>query len=160
MSTFLTAEEVAERLRVTADTVRHYLRRKELIGVNRGGRTGWRIALEDYNRFVERRAADTDTPPPGCRVITISNQKGGVGKTTTTANVGYALAERGRRVLLVDVDPQANLTLGLGAAAAAEDRNIVNIFRHEDRGLSSSIVETKTPNLHLVPSHIDRKSVV
>ncbi len=56
------------------------------------------------------------------RIIALANQKGGVGKTTSTINLGAALAERGRRVLLVDVDPQASLTDALGIVAGATMR--------------------------------------
>lgn len=156
MKTVLTVEEVAERLRVHPETVRIYLRKGDLEGVNRGGRAGWRINDAALERFLEQSGGFQVQPKPeGCRIITVSNQKGGVGKTTTAANVGYALAERGKRVLLVDMDPQANLTLGLGVAEAAEARNIVSVLRHEDRGLSASIIETRITNLHIVASHID-----
>lgn len=158
MSKVLTVEEVADRLRIHAETVRAYLRKGELEGINQGGRAGWRISEDNLRRYLARKAGLPEPEPmpdEKCRVIAVSNQKGGVGKTTTVANVGYALAERGRKVLLVDMDPQANLSLGLGVAEAAEQKNIVSIFRQEDRLLSSLIVPTKTANLDIVPSHID-----
>ncbi len=155
MSKLLTVEDVATKLNVHPETVRGYLRRGELQGTNRKGRMGWRIPEDNLAAFLEIPPNVIVTPPLPCRVIVISNQKGGVGKTTTVANVGHALAARGKRVLLVDVDPQANLTLGLGVAEQAEQKNIVAVLRHEDRGLASLIVETKTPNLFVVPSHID-----
>jgi chromosome partitioning protein len=153
MSQLLTVEDVATRLNVHPETVRGYLRRGEMNGSNRGGRTGWRIKEEDFQIFLA--IPPLGATPAQCRVIAVTNQKGGVGKTTTVANVGHALAARGKRVLLVDVDPQANLTLGLGVAEQAEQKNIVAVLRNEDRGLASLTVETKTPNLYIVPSHID-----
>jgi len=73
-----------------------------------------------------------------CNVISISNQKGGVGKTTTAINLGVALSEMGKRVLLVDFDPQANLTMGLGYPKPDElDKNIAKVLLAEIEGRAS-----------------------
>jgi chromosome partitioning protein len=87
------------------------------------------------------------------RIIAVANQKGGVGKTTTTINVGTSLADMGRRVLIVDCDPQANATAGLGVvppAGAASTYDVVVL----GQPLSSARVATLIPNLDLVPSNI------
>jgi chromosome partitioning protein len=86
-------------------------------------------------------------------VLAVANQKGGVGKTTTAINVGACLAARGLRVLLVDVDPQANATAGLGMSA--EDRLTVYDVLLEGATLSEVIQETGQGNLWLAPSTAD-----
>ena len=66
------------------------------------------------------------------RVIAVCNQKGGVGKTTTTINLGAALAEQGRRVLLVDFDPQGALSVGLGIQPHDIDNTVYNLLMERD----------------------------
>jgi chromosome partitioning protein len=89
------------------------------------------------------------------RVIAIMNQKGGVGKTTTTLNLGAALACKGKRVLLVDLDPQANLTLGAGKRAKDLSESVYELLTDPKADASRLVVKTNWDNLHLVPSHID-----
>ncbi len=85
------------------------------------------------------------------RVLVISNQKGGVGKTTTAISLGAALVEHGQRVLIVDLDPQANATSGLGMGKTGA---IYNVLLKESP-IIESIVHTELTNLDLVPSGPD-----
>ncbi len=86
------------------------------------------------------------------RVVAVANQKGGVAKTTTVHALGAALAERGQRVLLVDLDPQACLTYSLGAAPDQLDRSLHDVLV---RRTPIEEVLLKLGDLHLVPSTID-----
>ena len=88
-------------------------------------------------------------------VISMCNQKGGVGKTTSSINLGAALAETGRRVLLVDLDPQGALSAGLGIQSYELDTTIYNLLVDTSVSVDEVIVHTHTENLDVIPANID-----
>jgi len=92
------------------------------------------------------------------RVIAIANQKGGVGKTTTTVNLGAALAEQDYRVLVVDLDPQANATTGLGVEARNFELSMYDVIMR-DQALEDCIEPTSVKNLFVAPATIDLAGV-
>ena len=91
------------------------------------------------------------------KIISVTNQKGGVGKTTTTINLGAALAELGKRVLIIDLDPQGNASTGLGIEV--EDRNLTTYdLLLGDVSLNDVIYPTDQIGLFIVPSTVDLSS--
>ncbi len=96
------------------------------------------------------------------QVWTVANQKGGVGKTTTTVTLGGILADRGNRVLLLDLDPQSSLSCYFGYDPDSLQRSSLNLFTEErlsSRYLQSLIVSTSSPNLDLLPSSMSLATV-
>ena len=91
----------------------------------------------------------------GATVISVVNQKGGVGKTTTTINLGAALAELGRRVLLIDFDPQHSLSVGLGVSTRQLDGSIYNLMMDESTHIEDFLLKTSIPGMDMIPSHED-----
>jgi chromosome partitioning protein len=89
------------------------------------------------------------------RIIALCNQKGGVGKTTTTINLGAALAECGRRVLLVDFDPQGALSVGLGVNTHELDLTVYNLLMQRGVTVDDVLIKTNVAGLDLLPSNID-----
>ncbi|MBO0855651.1 MAG: ParA family protein, partial [Nocardia sp.] len=107
-----------------------------------------------------RPLRDIPEPPPVSRngdalIVAMCNQKGGVGKTTSTINLGAALAEYGRRVLLVDLDPQGALSAGLGVAHHDLELTVHNLLVGGRTPVDEVLLNTKVEGMDLLPSNID-----
>ncbi len=92
------------------------------------------------------------------RVLAVSNQKGGVGKTTTAINLGTALAAIGQRVLIVDMDPQGNASTGLGVPRETRRVTIYDVIV-DGRAVDDAAVATAVPGLHIIPADADMSGV-
>ncbi len=91
-------------------------------------------------------------PVPQPVIIAIAQNKGGTAKTTTTMNLGAALAAKGKRVFLIDLDPQANLSTGLGVEVAQVDKSMYHVFVERNTNLADIAFECE--GMHLAPAHI------
>ena len=88
------------------------------------------------------------------RIISFSNQKGGVGKTTTCVNMAAYLAKAGKKVLLVDLDPQGNATTGLGFSKSSLKKSVYNVLIEEEE-VKDNVLPTEIENLSILPANID-----
>ncbi|HHW70546.1 MAG TPA: AAA family ATPase, partial [Clostridiales bacterium] len=90
----------------------------------------------------------------GAKVIAVANQKGGVGKTTTNVNLGACLAETGKKILTIDIDPQGNTTSGFGISKEDIEHSIYDVIINEV-DIEDAIVGTDIANLDIVISNIE-----
>ena len=89
------------------------------------------------------------------KAIAIFNQKGGVGKTTTNINLAACLAIKGKKVLILDIDPQGNTTSGIGVSKRGLERTVYDILVDQDFDPNEAIIQTTVPNLDLIPASVD-----
>lgn len=92
------------------------------------------------------------------RILAIVNQKGGVGKTTTTINLAAALAKRGQSILMIDLDPQGNASTGLGVSKKSPDENLFDVFV-DNVPLEKIVKPTVVEGVDIAPSHMDMAGV-
>jgi chromosome partitioning protein len=141
------SSEVTTPTDITTDQTHAHLPGTENAGTGQLGPTGRPMPV-----FADPPSLNGHGP---ARVIAMCNQKGGVGKTTTTINLGAALAEVGRKVLLVDFDPQGALSVGLGVPTHQLDVTIYNLLVERGHDVRDVIQKTRTPNLDIIPANID-----
>jgi chromosome partitioning protein len=124
----------------------------ELSGPSAASRSADPAIARTKRKLADPAPLDRHGP---ARIIALCNQKGGVGKTTSTINLGAALAEFGRRVLLVDFDPQGALSVGLGVQPQQLDRTAYNLLMERNVSVEDVAMKTSVAGMDLLPSNID-----
>jgi chromosome partitioning protein len=142
---FLTTEEASKLLNVHQNTIVRWIK-TGAIPSSKIGRE-YRIPREAIENRVNR-------VKQGTRIIAISNQKGGVAKTTTTLNIASGLALNNKRVLIVDLDPQGGSGVSIGIATDSLNKTIYNVLIDDELGLADIIIKTKF-RFDIAPSNID-----
>jgi len=144
-STYLTTEDVAKLLNIHINTVKRWIKSGKLSSTKIGKE--YRIPREAIENRLNRVVS-------GSRIIAVANQKGGVAKTTTTLNLAAGLALRGKRVLVVDLDPQGGSGISLGIATDSLNKTVYNVLIDEEIGFPEIIMKTQF-KFDLAPSNID-----
>src|SRR3954454_499432 len=142
---FLSTEEVAKLLGVHINTVARWIKSGKLPSTKIGRE--YRIPLSAIENRISRVSQ-------GTRIIAVANQKGGVAKTTTTLNLAAGLAMRGKRVLVIDLDPQGGSGISLGIATDSLNKTVYNVLMQEETGFTDITIKTKF-GFDLAPSNID-----
>jgi chromosome partitioning protein len=148
MDNFLTTEQVAERLHLHQNTVIRYIREGKLSAAKVGN--AYRIKESTLATFVGDAEPLTDT----ARILAVANQKGGVAKTTTTVNLAAALSAQGKKVLLIDLDPQGGCAVCLGIDTSSLQRTVYDVLVNRAVDLSKVVMKTAF-GFDLAPSNID-----
>jgi chromosome partitioning protein len=141
----LSTEEAAKLLNVHVNTVVSWIK-KGLLPSSKFGRE-YRIPRDAIENRIKRNV-------PGTRIIAVANQKGGVAKTTTTLNLAAGLASQGKRVLVVDLDPQGGCAVSLGISTDTLRKTVYNVLMNDDVHFTDVIMKTSY-GFHLAPSNID-----
>jgi chromosome partitioning protein len=144
-SPFLSTEEVAKLLNVHTNTVARWIKSGKLPSTKIGRE--YRIPKEAIENRINRITH-------GTRIIAIANQKGGVAKTTSTLNLAAGFALRGKRVLVVDLDPQGGCGVSIGIATDALNKTVYNVLIEDEVGFTDIIIRTKF-GFDIAPSNVD-----
>jgi len=142
---FLTTDEAAGLLNVHPNTILRWIKSGKLPSSHISKQ--YRIPKEAIDNQVYKAGL-------GTRIIAIANQKGGVAKTTTTLNIAAGLGLRGKRVLVIDLDPQGGCAVSLGISADSLHRTVYTVLMQDDIRFQDIIFKT-SQNFHLAPSNID-----
>mgnify|MGYP005845224085 CR=1 FL=1 len=146
MSTFLTTQEASDLLNVHPNTVLRWIKSGKIQSV-RVGKT-YRIPAHAIEAFLDAPRRDS------ARIIAVANQKGGVAKTTTTVNLAAATAIKGKRVLVVDLDPQAGCAVSLGIDSSSLHQTIYDVLMLDEVQMRDILIKTGA-GFDLAPSNID-----